>query len=76
MALESSMSRCEQLGRQILIYGNAIPIPEIIERIDAVDINAVSRVATRIMASGAPTVAAIGPIGNLESYAAIAARFG
>ena len=76
MALESSMSRCEQLGRQILIYGKAIPIPEIIERIDAVDIDAVSRVATRIMASGAPTVAAIGPIGNLESYSAIAARFG
>lgn len=76
MALESSMSRCEQLGRQILIYGNAIPIPEIIERIDAVDIDAVSRVATRIVTSGAPTVAAIGPIGNLESYAVIAARFG
>ena len=76
MALESSMSRCEQLGRQILIYGGAIPIPEIIERIDAVDIAAVSRVANRIVTSGAPTVAAIGPIGNLESYTAIAARFG
>jgi predicted Zn-dependent peptidase len=76
MALESSMSRCEQLGRQILIYGGAIPIPEIIEKIDAVDIDAVSRVANRIVTSGAPTVAAIGPIGNLESYSAIAARFG
>ena len=76
MALESSMSRCEQLGRQILIYGKAIPIPEIIERIDAVDIDAVSRVSNRIMTSGAPTVAAIGPIGKLESYSAIAARFG
>ena len=76
MALESSMSRCEQLGRQILIYGKAIPIPEIIERIDAVDIDAISRVATRFVTSGAPTVAAIGPIGKLESYSVIAARFG
>ena len=76
MALESSMSRCEQLGRQMLIYGRPIPIPEIIAKIDAVDTNAICRVATRIVGSGPPTVAAIGPIRNLESYSAIAARFG
>jgi predicted Zn-dependent peptidase len=76
MALESSMSRCEQLGRQMLIYGRPIPIPEIMAKIDAVDTNAIRRVATRIVGSGPPTVAAIGPIRNLESYSAIAARFG
>ena len=76
MALESSMSRCEHIGRQILIYGRPIPVPEIIDKIDAVDVNAVSRVARRIVTSGSPTVAAIGPIGNLESHSAIAARFG
>ncbi len=76
MALESSMSRCEQLGRQMLIYGRPIPILEIIAKIEAVDTHAVRRVADRIVSSGPPTVAAIGPIGNLESYSAIAGRFG
>ena len=76
MALESSMSRCEQLGRQILIYGRPIPIPEIVEKIDAVDAAAVTRVASRIVSGAAPAVAAIGPIGHLESYSAIATRFG
>lgn len=76
MALESSMSRCEQLGRQMLIYGRPIPIPEIITKIDVVDTNAVRQVASRIVASSPPTMAAIGPIRNLESYSTIAARFG
>ena len=76
MALESSMSRCEQLGRQILIFGRPIPIPEIVEKIDAVDTAAVTRVANRIVSGAAPAMAAIGPIGHLESYPAIAGRFG
>lgn len=76
MALESSSARCEQVGRQILVYGRPIPVPELVGKIDAVEAAAVARVAERIMKGAAPAVAAIGPIDRLESHAAIAGRFG
>ena len=76
MMLESSSARCEQVARQILIFGRAIPIPELIEKVDAVDIAAVRGVIGRVLNAGRPTVAALGPIEQLESYDRIVARFG
>ncbi len=76
MALESSAARCEQVGRQILVYGRPIPVPELVAKIDAVEAAAVTRVAERIMKGAAPAVAAIGPVERLESHAAITGRFG
>ena len=73
MALESTMSRCEQLGQQLLVYGRPVPIEEIVQKIGAVDRDAVMRVARRLRASR-PTVAALGPISRLEEYDRIAAR--
>lgn len=73
MALESSMSRCEQLGQQLLVYDRAVPIEEIVSKIDAVDRDTVVAVARRLRRSR-PTVAAIGPIDRLEDYDRIAAR--
>lgn len=73
MALESSMSRCEQLGQQLLVYGRPVPVSEMVERINAVDRDAVMRVARRLRAS-TPTVAALGPVAGLESYDRILAR--
>ena len=76
MALESSSARCEQVGRQILVYGRPIPVPELVGKIDAVEAAAVTRVAERIVKGAAPAVAAIGPIERLESHSTIAGRFG
>ena len=73
MALESSHSRCEQAARQLLIYGRPIPYTETVDRIEAVDTDAVRRVARRLLASP-PAVCALGPIDKLESYDAIARR--
>ncbi|HKU97027.1 MAG TPA: pitrilysin family protein [Vineibacter sp.] len=73
MALESSHSRCEQAARQLLIYGRPIPYTETVARIEAVDTDAVRRVARRLLASS-PAVCALGPIAKLESYDAIARR--
>ncbi|MBP2310884.1 M16 family metallopeptidase [Azospirillum soli] len=73
MALESTMSRCEQLGQQLLVYNRPVPVEEIVTKINAVDRDAVVRVAKRLRASR-PTVAALGPIDRLESYDRIAAR--
>ncbi len=75
MSLESSSSRCEQLARQLLVYGRVIDIPEIIAGVEAVDVAAVRRVAKRLVGGSAPTVAAIGPIDDLEKYQHMAARF-
>lgn len=73
MALESSMSRCEQLGQQLLVYGRPVPVDEMVQRIDAVDSEAVMRVARRLRAC-MPTVAALGPVSGLEDYSRITAR--
>ena len=74
MSLESPSARCEQLSRQTLIFGRAIPASEIIERIDAVDTAALTRVARRLIEGDRPTVTALGPIGGVEPYEEIAAR--
>jgi len=73
MALESTMSRCEQLGQQMLIYDRPVPVEEIVAKIDGVDRESVVKAASRLRASR-PTVAALGPIAKLESYDRIAER--
>jgi predicted Zn-dependent peptidase len=73
MGLESSSSRAEHYANHMLVYGRPLSNAEIIGRIDAVDRDAVARCARRIFA-GAPTLAALGPIGKIESFDRIAAR--
>ena len=72
MALESTGVRCEQMAQQTLIFDRQIPIEEQIEKIEAVDIDAVAAVAARIFA-GRPTIAAMGPLDRLADYDTIAA---
>jgi predicted Zn-dependent peptidase len=67
MSLESTMSRCEQLARQIAVFGRPLSISEVVEKIEAVDVEAVKKVAQRIVSS-TPTVTALGPVSGLESY--------
>jgi len=74
MSLESTYSRCEQLARQLLIFGRPLEISEIVGKIDAVDAEAVRRVVTRILKSR-PTLSALGPVSGLESFDQIVARF-
>lgn len=68
MALEHTRARAERLGQHMLIFGRPIPEAEIVERIDAVDAAAIGRLAERVFA-GAPTLAAVGPVGPLEDVA-------
>jgi predicted Zn-dependent peptidase len=75
MSLESPGSRAEQFGRQLLIHGRILDTAEIIAAVDAVDEAAVQRVARRILQSGAPAVAAVGPVSGLASHDRIAAQF-
>ena len=75
MSLESTQARAERLGRHILLFGRPLPIAEMIERVDAIDREAVRRTASRILEGCRPTVTALGPIDTLESHDSIAARF-
>ena len=73
MSLESTDTRSERLARQISTYGRPLTIDEVVDRIEAVDADAVIRVAKRVF-RGNPTLAAIGPIGGVESFDKVKAR--
>ena len=75
MSLESSSSRCEQLGRQMHIFGRPLSLGEIVGKIDEVTRDDATAVADRLFRNSHPVVAALGPIERLESYPQIAARF-
>ena len=74
MGLESSSARCEHLARQMLIYGRPVSAAEVIAKVDAVDAEAIARVARRVTSSKL-SVAALGLIGKLEAYDRLSARF-
>jgi len=73
MSLESTSARCEQAARQLMVYDRLIPTEETVAKVDAVDADAVMRVAQRVMDS-ALTVTALGPINGLEPIETTAAR--
>ena len=73
MGLESSSSRCEQLARQMMVFGRPLPTEETVAHIEAVDVEAILRVARRIFTSSL-TVAALGPVSKLEAYGDIQKR--
>ncbi|HWK46358.1 MAG TPA: pitrilysin family protein [Stellaceae bacterium] len=73
MGLESSSSRSEQAASQLLIYGRTIPTAEIVAQVEAVDRATVARVA-RTMFGHVPTVAALGPIDQVEPFERIRER--
>lgn len=75
MGLESSSSRCEQLARQMMVFGRPLPTAETVAHIEAVDATAILRVARRIFTSPL-TLAALGPVSKLESYDDIRKRLG
>jgi len=75
MGLEAAGSRAEQLGRQLHVYGRHVSPAELVAEIDRVDAGALRRVAARLIRS-VPVIAAIGPLGKLESYQTTTNRLG
>ncbi|MCJ2044337.1 insulinase family protein [Methylobacterium sp. J-078] len=71
-ALETPGGRIERNARQILAWGRVIPASEVIAKVDAVTVDHV-RAAGKHLLSGAPTLAAIGPIKKLPGLDRIAA---
>jgi predicted Zn-dependent peptidase len=70
MSLESTGSRCEQLARQWQIFGRVIPAAETVAKIEAVTQADICAAAAKIFKSR-PTLATIGPIGQVPKLSAI-----
>ena len=75
MSMESTGMRCEQLAQHLLIFGRVIGVDELTARIDAVDAQAASAAAGRLLTSR-PTFAAMGPLSCVASLDDIVARVG
>jgi predicted Zn-dependent peptidase len=67
MSLEGTAARCEQHASHMLIFGRPLDPAELVRHIDAVDEDAVIRVARRLTGN-VPTLTALGPIGKIEDY--------
>lgn len=76
MALESPLARASQMARQMLVFGRILPIEELVERIDAVSVDDVRRLAGAIFTSTTPTMAAIGPVSSLIDHQSVVERLG
>jgi predicted Zn-dependent peptidase len=73
MSLESTGSRCEQLARQWQIFGRIIPVSETIAKIEAVTVDEVRAAGSKIFRQK-PTLASIGPVGQVPKFSAIIDR--
>ena len=76
MGMERPGTRSEQIAGQLFALGRVQSAAEIVAQLDSIDAAAVKRYAARVMEAGQPSIAAIGPVGKLESHAAFARRFG
>ncbi len=73
MGLESSAARCDQLARQLLVFGRPLSVGEIVGNIESTDATAVRASAERLFASPV-TCAALGPVDQVPSVQDVAAR--
>jgi len=62
MSLESSGSRAEQLARQMLVFGKPLAVNDLVERVEAVDKEAVRALAGKIVIGGKSSASAVGPL--------------
>ncbi len=75
MSLESSSARSDQIAQHYLTYGEVPDIRSLIAKIEAVDADALHNFARKLLARQRPALAAVGPLGKLENYDSLAARF-
>ena len=73
MSLESTGARCEQMAQYMLIHGTPFDPADMVRRIEAVDDAAIARVVAGWHAAP-PTLAALGPIGQLEDFERLRGR--
>ncbi len=75
MARESTSSRAEALAQQMLVHGRPVPVSELLQKLDAVDLDDIRRLA-RATPQAVPTVVTLGPGGTLDPFQTIKSRLG
>ena len=55
------------MAQHLLVHGAIMTVEEIVEKVNQVDVISVKRVIKKLLAT-VPTLTALGPISNLESY--------
>jgi predicted Zn-dependent peptidase len=73
MSLESTGSRCEQVARQMQVFGRVIPTEETVAKLNAVTLDDIRRTALRIF-GGKPTLATLGPADRVPALPVITDR--
>lgn len=76
MSLENAYSRAEWIARHLPRFGRVLSPDELVKRFESVDAVQLQSFGTKLMETGRPAFAALGPVGGLDSYDRIAARFG
>lgn len=66
--LDGPTAVAEEIGRQLLVYGRRIPVAEWFARVDAVDVDAIRRIANKYIFDREMAVTAMGPIHSLPDY--------
>ncbi len=74
MGLESPSSRCERLARMVGIWGRVPDLDEVVGKIDAVTVQAVSDFAERLCVKSAPSMALYGPVEQAPATEVLAER--
>jgi predicted Zn-dependent peptidase len=76
MGMERPGTRAEQIAGQLFALGRVQSSAEIVAQLDAIDAAAVKAYAARVVKTGSPTIAAVGPISRLEPHHTFVRRFG
>jgi predicted Zn-dependent peptidase len=67
MSREATSNRCEQMAQHLLVHDRIMTVDEIVKKVNEVDSVSVKRIAKKMMQK-VPTLTALGPVSNLESY--------
>ncbi len=73
MGLESASARAERLASMLSVLGRVPTVEETVERVDAVDADALRRVAARML-SAPPAMVLYGPVEKARPFDAVTAR--
>ncbi|QCE09013.1 mitochondrial-processing peptidase subunit alpha-like [Vigna unguiculata] len=74
MNLESRMIASEDIGRQILTYGERKPIEQFLKEVDSITLNDISKFSQKIISSPL-TMASCGDVMNVPSYESVSSKF-
>ncbi|WMV29925.1 hypothetical protein MTR67_023310 [Solanum verrucosum] len=74
MNLESRMVASEDIGRQLLTYGERKPVEHFLKAIDAISANDIASVAQKLISSPL-TMASYGDVLSLPTYDVVSSRF-